>query len=673
MRYPKLNMIKARRGARKRVPAWHIAVMVGVVAVGLLAVGAYAAHPFYRAGTAAMSHVKAGETFLGEAEDAARQLDLSGALQGMASAQDEFGQAKTELDRLRPLIAFPYIGKRISAAITVVDSGLEAMSGMRDALEAADGIFFAVGEGEDLTEMLAGAFSDPSMPFRDLSVERKREMLAALEHSSSRIFSAVTKLDAALVTLESVDPKLFGGKLAASLESATSRIESLRDTLADISPATQILPTLLGHGKDAHYLLFFMNNTELRPTGGFLGVYGTLTVRDAEIVSMDTNDVYYLDGPSEVMARPAPPKPIREYIGIHKWYLRDANWSPDFPTSAQVMEKFYLEEAAVIGADTRAIDGIIAFTPEVAADVLRIIGPITVEGKTFDADGFTDQLEFAVERGFVEEGIPFFARKDIIGVLMDEMVDRVMSLPLEDLFLVLQSAEDNFEESHAVAWMKDPQVQSLILDRDWGGQLREVTGDYLSVIDANLASLKSDPAVDRSISYRVYLNEKGDYEARVAVTYDHRGGFDWKTTRYRTYTRVYVPAGSELLSVEGAMVNDKLKDPARRPGTADTYDELGRTAFGAFISIEPGETRTLEFRYLLPTLVADAIDDGNYSLTVEKQPGTTGHGLTLDLNFGKKLTDAAPAEDSSEWGDGRYRYSTDLRVDREFTVETEGN
>jgi hypothetical protein len=171
----------------------------------------------------------------------------------------------------------------------------------------------------------------------------------------------------------------------------------------------------------------------------------------------------------------------------------------------------------------------------------------------------------------------------------------------------------------------------------------------------------------------VYLNEEGDWEARVAITYVHNGGFDWKTTRYRTYTRVYVPADSELLSVEGALVDDRLRDPAQRPGTADTYEELDRTAFGAFISIEPGDTGTLAFRYLLPTLVADALDDGNYALTVEKQPGTAGHGLTLDLNLGKKLTDAAPAEEPAEWGDSVYRYSTDLRVDREFSAETEGN
>jgi hypothetical protein len=673
MDYKNLNMMKAKRGARRKVSSRHIAMTVAVVAVVLLAIGAYAAHPFYRAGKAVMDHVEAGEELLAEAEASARQLDLREALEHLTSAEEEFEAAQKELGRLKPLSGLPYIGRRISAASDILESGIIAVAGIRDAFEAAEDVMYAVQEGEELTSSFAGVFPDVTLPFRDITAERKKEILSALERNSPRIGSAVSRLDSSLAQLRSVPAGIFGGGLADSLAAASDKIQDLRDTLALLMPAAEHLPVLLGHGEDRHYLLFFMNNTEMRPTGGFLGVYGTVTLRDAEIVSMDTSDVYRLDGPSELLYRPAPPEPIRKYIGINKWYLRDANWSPDFPTSAQVMEKFYLEEAAAIGERTQEIDGIIAITPKVAADMLRITGPVTVQDKTFDAEGFTDQLEFAVERGFVAEGIPSFARKDIIGVLMGEMVDRIMAMPLADLFRVLQSVERNFEESHAVAYMKDAGLQSYVLDKDWGGKMGDVDSDYLSVIDANLASLKSDPAVDRSIRYSVYLNDKGDYEGHVAITYDHRGDFDWKTTRYRTYTRVYVPAGSELLSVEGAMVDDRLKDPARRPGTADTYDELDRTAFGAFISIEPGERGTLEFRYLLPTLVADALDDGNYALTVEKQPGTAGHGLTLDLDFDKNLTNAAPAEESSEWGDNSYRYSTDLRIDREFSVETEGN
>lgn len=117
------------------------------------------------------------------------------------------------------------------------------------------------------------------------------------------------------------------------------------------------------------------------------------------------------------------------------------------------------------------------------------------------------------------------------------------------------------------------------------------------------------------------------------------------------------------------MENDKLKDPARRPGTVDVTHELGKTVFGAFIAIEPQEQRTLTFKYRLSPQVVAMINSGNYLLDVEKQPGTISHGLTVDLEFDKTLRGAVPSEDRIEFGDSAYRYTTDLRIDRVFQIE----
>ena len=441
-------------------------------------------------------------------------------------------------------------------------------------------------------------------------------------------------------------------------------------SIAAVLPFTGAVPILLGYPDARHYLFFFENSTELRPTGGFLGVYGALTVKDADIAEMHTDDVYALDGPSEKTARPAPPAPIRKYIGIDKWYLRDANWSPDFSVSAAIMERFYREEyAAATGAkDAPPIDGIVAITPAFAEDVMRIVGPVTVQGKTFTADNLVDELQFQVEQGFVQEGIPFDRRKDIVGELVREVVGKLAALPLSRLIDALGIANRAVKEGHILAYAKDPAIQKIIDDRGMAGHLAPVAGDYFRLVDANLASLKTDGVMERNVRYEIAPSGSG-FEGKVIVTYRNKGTFTWKTSRYRTYARLYVPAGTELLGVDGAMENDKIKDPGRHPGKADVYDELDRRAFGAFISIEPGETRTLTFRFRLAPSVAGMIGKGTYHLDAEKQPGTIAHGLTLDLDFGKKLTSAVPGEDRKEWGDTRYRLSTDLRIDRAFEVK----
>ncbi len=156
--------------------------------------------------------------------------------------------------------------------------------------------------------------------------------------------------------------------------------------------------------------------------------------------------------------------------------------------------------------------------------------------------------------------------------------------------------------------------------------------------------------------------------SRASITYKNNGRFSWKTTRYRTYARFYAPVGSTFIKGEGMMVDDRLNDPKRRAGTVDVTQELGHAVFGAFISIEPGETRTLAMEYRVSDAVAKLIRSGAYELEVRKQLGTLGHGLTLDLDFGKNVARAAPAENPVQWGDSHYRLSTDLRIDRRFSV-----
>jgi len=625
-------------------------------------------YPFVRAGRGMLQHVEDGRSDLAAAETYASQLMIDDALHRLELAEAEFDAARRNLDTLLPLSSAPYVGKRIEAAEKLLLGGITAVSAVREALLAVKDVLELTAEGEGLTGSVVGTIPSPDVPFSELTSEKKQAILGALERSAPRLARSVTRIDEALATLDEVPADVIGEELFEEIEAAKTKLRSVRSSLAALAVAAEHLPSFLGYPEQKRYLVFFQNNTELRPTGGFLGVFALVEVKDAEMLSATAEDIYALDGPSEKTDRPSPPEPIQKYIRIYQWYLRDANWSPDFPVSAELMDQFYFEEATFAGRNPQPIDGIVTITPQLASDLLRIIGPITIGDKTFDANNLVDELEFAVEVGFRDEGIPVFARKTIVGDLMEEMMERLTALPLSRLVVALQAVERNLTESHILLWMKNQNLQSFITDLDWGGRLHGVDGDYVSVIDANLAALKSDHAMSRSINYSIDPVD-GGYEARVAVTYVHGGGFDWKTTRYRTYTRTYVPAGSELVRVEGALDDDKLRSPSGKPGTPDVYDELGRRAFGAFISIEPGTTGTLTFVYRLPPDVVDDINRGEYKLYFEKQPGTEAHGLTLLLNFGKKLTKARPAEEPYEFGDSHYKYSTDLRVDREFEVE----
>src|SRR5690606_37566486 len=149
----------------------------------------------------------------------------------------------------------------------------------------------------------------------------------------------------------------------------------------------------------------------------------------------------------------------------------------------------------------------------------------TIDGKTFTPENFVDLLEFEVERNFAIEGIPVTERKVIIGDLLQIMIDRLMALSLEDLTAAVGVLHRNLEESHILLSFRDPALHHAVLERDWGGAIRPVHSDYISIIDANLASLKTDAVMHRAVSYAIRPVGE-EYEATLTMRYDHRGSFD---------------------------------------------------------------------------------------------------------------------------------------------------
>jgi hypothetical protein len=667
------NFLRAKPAVKRRLhPVTKAVVTVFVVLAVVICFVMLVVAPFWIAGERAYAYAEDGKRESDAAQGFIADAKFSQAATDAADAAADFTSARNELRALLLFSSVPYVGPRVVAADRLLSSGESAAVAAHDVLGIASGLTDTLKKTEGLSAALHGSLPDAAAFFKQLTPAQKHGMLAAFSSGVPSMQDAIAKTDAALASLDQIPRLDVAPPVAAQLTPLRAKLVTLQSGLQVMLPLAEIAPSVLGYPDEKHYLFFFQNDTELRPTGGFLGVYGLATVKDASVSSFATDDVYALDGPADPAARPPAPAPIQRYLGVAKWYLRDANWSPDFTVSSSLMAQFFVEEYAEANkidvTRVPAIDGIVTVDTRFARDVLAVTGPITVGGKTYDADNVVDQLEFAVEKGYVQQGLPSSERKDVVGALAKAVLARLGSMPLATLTGALGTLQKDLDEKHVLIAMRDPALDELVLEKNWGGKLKPVAGDYLSVIDANLASLKTDPSVSRSVAYSITPQKDGTYLGSVKITYVHHGQFDWKTTRYRTYARVYVPAGTKFVSVVGAMRDDKIKDPGGHPGTADVTDELRRESFGAFISVEPGETKTLEFRFLLAPSVVQALKNGAYHLDVEKQPGTEANGLTLDLDFGKKLTSAQPAEAPKEWGDTHYRISTDLRVDRTFDV-----
>ncbi|OGY41725.1 MAG: hypothetical protein A2Y82_02485 [Candidatus Buchananbacteria bacterium RBG_13_36_9] len=589
------------------------------------------------------------------------------------SANTEFLEAQQELSKIKIMRQLPYIGKQLKAVDQVLIAGIKLTDSGQKVVVLID-------------EILA-PLKNESISYATITIEQKKEILNKIVQSEGLLYEVQKEIDEANQAIASIPEDGLVKQLKDGIDPLRENLPKIKSLIDRSLPMIKVIPKIAGFEQPRSYLFLLQNNSELRPTGGFIGTYGILKLKDGEIEKFDTDNIYNLDRSTQSIIKEPSPWPIAKYLEQKDWALRDINWAPDFSTSAQKALEMYDKENKTIlelkssgnkiigekGVEITDIIpyeedlyGVIAMTPEILGGLLKLTGPIVAGEMVFTAENYQDQLELMVGKLYQELDIPIAERKGIIKKLADQITVKIMTLPLSQISDVLDVGFKALDQKQILIYSTDLELQTLVLERGWGGEIKKTDNDYLMVVDSNMASLKTDQYIDRSINY-TFSQQNDDLIAKVEIAYKNNADFTWKSTRLRTYTRVYVPLDSELINSHGAMENDKIKDPALQPGQVEVGQEFDKTFFGAFISIEPHETGVLSFEYKLPARVKDQINSNNYNLLMQKQPGVMPN-LTLNLKFDKNIKSAIPAEEEKEWFNTAYNYSTVLDSDKEFSV-----
>jgi len=563
------------------------------------------------------------------------------------SAVKNFKVATAELEKLNlgPLTLIPEIKAYKTDATNLASGGMHLAEAMSKGVKYAYSLEGVLGKNTNLG-------------FSKLPAEEKRRILSTIYNVGPTLSEIEKLLETSLTEIQSVRSFDWVGPLTVRIKELTEKITIGQETLASASPLTRLLPSMLGYPNQANYLFILQNSDELRPTGGFIGTYGIIQTKDGDITRFDTHDVYHLDMPVKDKINVTPPEPIKKYL-VDKWYLRDANWAPDFPTAAEKILWFYnLENQAQPKPDPiKDFDGVVGITPEVITELMKITGPITVEGETYTAENFVDLLQYKVEKDFVRLGVPSWHRKETVGQIAGILKQRLLDLPLDRWPELIRLVGDNMARKNVLLYSKNPELKTVIESEGWGGEVKKYWGDYLMVVDANLAALKTDSVMKRHIDYKLTQDKNGDLMANVTLSYSHEGSASWKISRYQSFTRVYVPEGSTLIKTSGLVA-----------GSVMSGDEFGRTYFGGYFTVPPREKTQLTFQYKLPRRMAENMKKyRNYGILVQKQPGTGLVGLSVDATFNNQIKSYEPVNLLSDTPDDHtFSSKGDLNIDRNF-------
>lgn len=637
-----------------------VGTLVGIAAVGILLWAAITGYQTLIHARALKQHV-VNLRSMASSESEMLNADT------MAALRQEIMAAEVDVQALKgnlgPVISLsgrlgwlPALGPTLQAAPHLVAAGDHALAAASALLAAA--------------QPIAEALHDSQAATGDTQLGLTQRLLPALRDAQPLFVLAQDRLERAVAAYD----QITASELISPLAGAAARIGPYLPAARTAAQAAAVAPLLLGADRPMTYVVLVQNNDELRPTGGFISAVGVITLDKGRIVRMDFKDGYAVDNWQR--DHPEAPAPLDTYMGAKLWTFRDANFSPDFPVAAQVIEYF-----AALDLDLHP-DGVIAADQTAVAILLEGLGPVVVPEDGNAAISANDAVEkmraywrphSGVDGGTGQYETWTEQRKQYVNNLVSAMRRKLEndsgSIDMVQLGKAVLKA---LNEKHVLVYLRPPLGNGLAGMAGWDGAIVPTSSDYLYVVDTNMGWNKANGVISRTIDYAIELEQNGQGTAKLTIGYDNNSNrqtpclhesyyedtYDLMMNRcYFNYLRIYAPEGATLDTAAGDS------------GMASAGVEAGKQVWDRWIEVPTQQQISTTLTYSLPAPLMQQIGDRQrYHLMVQKQPGTdsTPTTVTVTLPPGMHVLSVTPPAASIR--DNVVVFRSDLTTDQQFEV-----
>lgn len=251
----------------------------------------------------------------------------------------------------------------------------------------------------------------------------------------------------------------------------------------------RVLERLFGTAQT--WVAMFQNVTELRPTGGFTGSYGLFELRNRSLQLLGIEDIYDADG--QVRRFRDAPVGIREYTsGNNGLRLPDANWWPDFPTSAQTQLDFLAD------AGKKNLTGLAAVNLTLLQNILTVTGPIALPdyNTTLTVENAPTLL-----RSHADDFFPGSTeKKQLLLYVFQQLQYQFTTLTdaqkKEMLLILLEGVENKDIQVFSV----DPQQQLDLQRLGVTGEFSDLELPTIGLVEANVGINKANHYIERALT-----------------------------------------------------------------------------------------------------------------------------------------------------------------------------
>jgi hypothetical protein len=579
-------------------------------------------------------HLEAGKVALKLANEQHSEARIAEAQANFASAKKMFGSAKDEADGSLLLSVFA----RIPGPNLYFEPRLAAVDGV-----AEMGINLA-----------NAASTIASLDLRLLnpqgSTSAGTKLLATLRTSTTQINSIRADLDRALRAVDRVDSSVLPAADRSLVDKARSTIENAANGVAEFQRLTPALVEILGGNGRRVYLIEQVNAAELRSGGGFIGTESIVSADNGTLKLVSSGDSYAFDGylpyerpRSGSPAYVQPPNSLSGFLQGYSWNFEDSNFFPDFASNAKWAAYF---------ADRRRglkVDGVFALDYYAVAEMLKVVGPISVPGYgvTFDATNLVNEV-------FTRD-ISDPTHKSILAAAAVPLIDHISALPANRWPQLLQVMNEAVVQGHLQVHFNNNVAQAEMARLGWSGALNSVhAGDFFMETEDNFGSNKANHFIVRR--YTVTLSRSGgvlNHHVVIDIN-DEPGNPSWYPHGYDAYVRLYTPNQATGQRLANGTPEYRSQIPPLYPNN-DPSTGYKLTDGWIYLVVGNGHTGHFQliFDYQTPWTVDAA---GHHVIYWQKQPGTLKDAITVNWQSGNRS----------------FKAIGDLGQDQQITVSPNG-
>src|SRR3989344_930332 len=369
------------------------------------------------------------------------------------------------------------------------------------------------------------------------------------------------------------------------------------------------LDPILGKEKPARFALVIQDNRFLRATGGRIESLVLVTISNGKITDLNVVSAKFAD--KNLVGTVDPPSPLKKYFGSKTWYLRDANWDPDFTTTSSQIEWFIDKEL------DEKVDGVIALDYVVLSQLLDISKSTQKENfnkaiKDLPTDGeYPGELESSVTN------------------FLTNFVNNTESLNTASRFKLNKFLLERLERKNIQISLKNYQIMELLAELGWDGGLvnKECSNNCYSDTVSLIESTKEGNSTEVSREYKFVASlEEGLIKRKLFVFLENNSN-----NVYSFYMRVLSPSESGFSPVE-IVTNESEMSKSLEVRGVRSFKEAG-----IFEEILAKKTKALLFSWESATKLSYK-EGGEYKLLVRKQAGMEGYPLEVEIMFPENLT-----------------------------------